>query len=118
MSDISQEIKWMNFNSNSDTHCLCSDTKSSDLNIILNSLNSDDSNFIPTDLITNTTHHNFKFYDIHDFHKLKLSDCQNKFNILHTNICSLNSNFEDLQILLNNLNHEIDIISLNEIWNS
>ena len=38
------------------------------------------------------------------------------FNILHTNICSLNANLENLELLLNNLEHSFDIIAVSETW--
>ena len=64
-----EEIEWMSFNSN--LTCLCSHTNPSDLNLILNSLSNDDSANIddPYDEI-DMTKSKFKYYDMHDFHKL------------------------------------------------
>ena len=41
----------------------------------------------------------------------------NNFSIFHTNICSLQGNFDNLENLLNDLNHGFDVISLTETWN-
>ena len=45
-------------------------------------------------------HPQFKYYDTHDFHILK-NKVTNSFSVLHTNICSLQKNGEDLFDLIN-----------------
>ena len=60
---------------------------------------------------------NFKFYQNHDFHKLIKGLKGNKtFSILHTNIYSLQGNFENLQNPINNLDHCFSVISVSEAW--
>ena len=55
----------------------------------------------------------FQYYQNHEFHKLSQNLKINKmFNILHTNICSLNANLENLELLLNNLEHSWNEILL------
>ena len=56
------------------------------------------------------------YYDIESFCK-KSSNYKNSFNILHSNICSLQANFENLCLLLARTNLKFDIISLSETWN-
>ena len=111
-----EELNWLSFNSNS--KCLCSSNNNpSDLSILINSLTTNDSDNHPDDPYDNIDiKPNFKFYD---FHKLKLSQEpeSDNFTLLHTNICSLQSNIEDLEILLHDLNHDFDVISLSETWN-
>ena len=38
------------------------------------------------------------------------------FCILHTNICSINANSENLEILINNLEHNFDVLAVSETW--
>ena len=60
---------------------------------------------------------NFKYYQNHDFHKLIKGLKGNKtFNILHTNIYSLQGNFQNLQNLINNLDHSFSVTSVPEAW--
>ena len=62
---------------------------------------------------------NFNYYETHEFHKLINSLKSNKsenFSIFHSNICSLQGNFDKLEILLDNLEHQFDIIALTETW--
>ena len=61
---------------------------------------------------------NFNYSDIHEFHKIKqkLPKKANCFSLLHTNIQSLNHNFEQLEILINSLEYKFDIIALSEVW--
>ena len=61
---------------------------------------------------------NFNYSDIHEFHKIKqkLPKKGNCFSLLHTNIQSLNHNFEQLEILINSLEYQFDIIALSEVW--
>ena len=60
----------------------------------------------------------FNYYNVHDIHKLnsKMVNCKNKFSLLHTNIQSLNHNFENLELLITSLEHDFDVIALSEIW--
>ena len=60
---------------------------------------------------------NFKLYQNHDFHKLIKGLKGNKtFILLHTNIYSLQGNFENLQNLIKNLDHSFSVISVSEAW--
>ena len=62
---------------------------------------------------------NFNYYETHEFHKLINSLKSNKsenFSIFHSNICSIQGNFDKLEILLDNLEHQFDIIALTETW--
>ena len=123
------ELIRTNFNSND--QCLCG-TKppNSDIRKILdryNFLNSTElekETPIANSTVGNTTDHfidlkpNVKYYDKHEFHKLK----QNKISksttsIIHTNIGSLQANIDKLEILLNDLEFKFDVISLTETWN-
>ena len=61
----------------------------------------------------------FNYYETHGFHKLKNNLKLNKsenFSILHFNICSLQGNFDKLEILLDNLEHQFGVIALTETW--
>ena len=77
------------------------------------------SNKDPNDHVIDPT--NFSYYLTHDFHKLhkKNSNKTNNtnFSVLHTNICSLQGNFNNLE-QLNNLEYEFDIIGLTETWHT
>ena len=53
-----------------------------------------------------------------NFHKMKTSLDKNKHvSLFHTNICSLQANFDNLELLLHDLDHNFDIIALTETWN-
>ena len=58
----------------------------------------------------------FKYYETHEFHTMK-DQKTNSFSVLHTNICSLQYNGDNLQNLINNLEFKFDIIALSETWN-
>ena len=61
----------------------------------------------------------FKYYLNHEFHKLNKninSDKNDKFSLLHTNICSLQGNFEKLEMVLSDLEYQFDVIALTETW--
>ena len=61
----------------------------------------------------------FKYYQNHEFHKLKQNLTKRRtFSIFHTNISSLNTNHENSEILLTNLDHKFDEIALSETWTS
>ena len=78
------------------------------------------SNKDPNDHVIDPT--NFNYYLTHDFHKLqnKNSNKTNStnFSVLHTNICSLQGNFDNLEQLLNSLECEFDIIAVTETWHT
>ena len=38
------------------------------------------------------------------------------FSIFHSSICSLPEDFDKLKILLDNLEHQFDVIALTETW--
>ena len=62
---------------------------------------------------------NFNYYETHEFHKLINSLKSNKsenFSVFHSSICSLQGNFDKLEILLDNLEHQFDINALTETW--
>ena len=61
----------------------------------------------------------FKYYTIHECHKLcnKLNQYKSPFfGLMHTNICSLNKNIGNLELLTTSLGHKFDIIALSETW--
>ena len=45
-------------------------------------------------------------------------DKRNTFSVLHTNICSLSAHLENLELLLTNLDHALDVIGVSETWAS
>ena len=55
-----------------------------------------------------TVYTNFDFYSAHEFHKSNFSS--ETFSIMHTNICSLEDNFDKLELLLHNLDYNLDTI--------
>ena len=63
------------------------------------------SNQDPNDNVTDPT--NFTYYLTEDFHKLHNKNSNKTTNtncsVLHTNICSLLGNFDNIEQLLNNL---------------
>ena len=82
--------------------------------------NQNQSNKDPNDHVIDPI--NFSYYLTYDFHILhnKNSKKTNNTNlsVLHTNICSLQGNFDNLEQLLNNLEYESDFITLTEIWHT
>ena len=60
---------------------------------------------------------NCDYYDPDEFYSLCKNNLQNSFSILHSNICSLQCNFNKLEILLESMPLKFDIISLTETWN-
>ena len=57
----------------------------------------------------------FKFYQTHEFHKLFNNLLENKaFNVFHTNICSRQVNFDNLQSLISNLDRQYSVVALSE----
>ena len=62
---------------------------------------------------------NFKVYQNHDFHKMTQNvNKQKDFSVFHTNICSLQGNFEKLQTLITNLEFKFSVIAISETWTS
>ena len=60
---------------------------------------------------------NFKYYQTHDFHKLSAKKAKEKtFSLMHTNICSLNTNVKHLDILLDQLDFSFDLLAVSETW--
>ena len=62
---------------------------------------------------------NFNYYETNAFHKLKNNLKLNKlenFSIFHSHICSLQGNFGKLEILLDDFEHQFDVIALTETW--
>ena len=58
----------------------------------------------------------FKYYDNHKFHSMS-EKLTNPFSIIHTNICSLQQNGENLEDLIIDLKFKFDIIAVTETWN-
>ena len=58
----------------------------------------------------------FKYYDNHKFHSMS-EKLTNPFSIIHTNICSLQQNGENLEDLIIDLKFKFDIIAVTESWN-
>ena len=58
----------------------------------------------------------FKYYELHDFHTMK-NKVKNSFSVLHTNICSLHFDGDNLHNLLANLEFKFDIVAVSETWN-
>jgi len=58
----------------------------------------------------------FNYYETHEFHTLK-DKLKDPFSIIHTNICSLQHNGDNLINLLAGLEFKFDIIALTETWN-
>ena len=61
---------------------------------------------------------NCDYYDCDEFKALKKTLPKKQFSLLHSNIQSLKANSINLTTLLNNLNHNFDIISLTETWHT
>ena len=72
----------------------------------------------PDENITDVT--SFNYFTTHEFHKLsKKTNEKNKiFSILHSNICSLQGNFDKLQLLRDNLDYKFDVIAITETWHT
>ena len=58
----------------------------------------------------------FKYYDAHDFHKLK-DKLTNHFSALHTNICSIQHNGDELFDLITDVEFKFDVVAVTETWN-
>ena len=57
---------------------------------------------------------NCKFIEIHYFQKLSKNFKRKASSFFHTNVYSLTKNFDDFNILLNNLNVNFDILAITE----
>ena len=65
-----------------------------------------------------TARPNFDFYDIDQFRKTKnMWNKKRSLGIFHTNICSLQSNINNLEDLLHDLDYTFDVIAVSETWN-
>ena len=58
----------------------------------------------------------FEYYGIDKFCKHNITWKQS-FGLLHTNICSLQANIENLEDLLTDLQYDFNVIALTETWN-
>ena len=123
------EIQMNSFNSNWDCNCknkkaiLLNDETVHQMKLVLNYKNDTESFFrSPADEFDfqfesfYALEPKFQYYDTHDFHKLK-NKLKNPFSILHTNICSLQHNGNDLYDLLTDLEFKFDIVAVTETWN-
>ena len=120
-------IQCLAFNSNFTCKCrtTVSDSVGDHFTLNISSINSKD---IPecNTVETNKIHFedlsiqpDFNHKQTHDFHKLAQKlDKRNSLSVLHTNICSLNANLENLELLLTNLDHAIDVMVVWETWTS
>ena len=64
---------------------------------------------------------NHGYYDLDEINNLAsstLESLETSLKIFHTNICSLQGNFDKLDSFLDNLLFSFDVISLSETWNS
>ena len=122
-----QEIQCLAFNSNFTCKCqtTVSDLVGDHLTLNLSSINSKDRSHYST-VETNNEYSeelsiqpDFNYYQIHNFQKLAMKlDKRNCFSVLHTNICFLIANLENLELLLANLDHAFDVIGVSETWTS
>ena len=55
-----------------------------------------------------------KYYDIDELQQLKIPNKEKSASFFHTNFCSLNKNFEELQNFLQSTNIQFDIIAITE----
>ena len=59
----------------------------------------------------------FDYYDIENFKHRIHKPKSKSLGILHTNICSLQANIDQLEDLLHDMKYNFDIIALSETWN-
>ena len=61
----------------------------------------------------------FNYFLSHEFHKLskklKTPNSEN-FSLLHSNICSLQGNFDKLESLIDHLDYKFDVVAISETW--
>ena len=55
-----------------------------------------------------------KYYDIEEMHNVEIPHNNKSLFLLHTNACSLNKNFDDLQHLLSCTKKNVDITAISE----
>ena len=53
-----------------------------------------------------------KYYDIEEMHNVEIPHNNKSLFLLHTNACSLNKNFDDLQHLLSCTKKNVDITEM------
>ena len=58
----------------------------------------------------------FNYYEVDKFISMK-ARISDSFSLIHTNICSLQFNGDNLCNLLANLEHKFDVVALTETWN-
>ena len=124
-SDI--EIKEQSFNSNFNCYCKTNSnylhkSNSHVFNFNIEIDNNDKQFSAEPDTFNHGNSYNiicdFDYYNTHDIHKLTKKSVESKdFSIFHSNICSLQGNFEKLELLLTNLDYHFNIIALTETWN-
>ena len=122
-----QELKTLSFNSLYDCKCKSNSIEEPyfqiieklELNKSVHNENSiESSNDIDSQLPSTN---DFDYYDTHMFHKLlnnKALNIKTNLSIIHTNICSLLKHSEDIDQLLDNLDHRFGVIALTETWHS
>ena len=78
--------------------------------------NSYHANFDPDEEIKDNS--NFSYYTTKEFHKLRDRIKEDKkFSLIHSNIQSLNCNFDKLEYLIKEVDHQFDVIAVTETWN-
>ena len=82
----------------------------SDLALLYNQFNytSPERNNNPTNVV------NYKYYDIDQIQTLKFPNKRKSLTLFHTNSCSLNKNFDDLEHILKSKNKVVDINAVSE----
>ena len=122
-----QELKTLSFNSLYDCKCKSNSIEEPyfqiieklELNKSVHNENSIESNNDIDSQLPSTN--DFDYYDTHKFHKLlnnKALNIKTNLSIIHTNICSLLKHSEDIDQLLDNLDHRFGVIALTETWHS
>ena len=121
------ELLEISFNSNFDCKCLQNHKQNQIINTSTKKLlNFQELNFNKNPEYVNSDPNpniadpvNFNYHETHAFHKLKnnlkLNKSENS-SIFHSNICSLQGKSDKLEILLDNLEHQFDVIALTETW--
>ena len=123
------ELEKLSFNSNFICSCLQKDSYSNiHENYLSNTLNLKELTFnknrhysVKDHNVNVTDPTCFKYYLNHEFHKLNKninSGKNDKFSLLQTNICSLQGNFEKVEMLLSDLENQFDVIALTETWHN
>ena len=129
-SDVdNEEILLSTFNSNCDCKCKSKPVKNrsaedvAQKKLVLSYKNDTDANFTTPgeefDFQFDSCYSlepDFKYYDTHEFHSLK-DKLVNPFSVIHTNICSLQQNGDNLIDLLTDLEFKFDVVGVTETWN-